>query len=209
LADDLERYARGEALHVRPPTMMQRFWSWTRRQPALASRLGALGLFYGIETANYFVGTINSQFHWRMSLVVGLWVVASIFCQQFLGNRRWLLPICFVWGTLDSLALLLALLIGYGAAGSLTVGYPLVIVASAMWFRVRFVGYITLLSLFSYGVLVIDFYYWRPELHLGMYAGADRHAIFAVSLVMLGAVVAYLVQRVRILSDFYGRAIDE
>ena len=31
---------------VRPPTLLQQFWSWTRRQPALASRLGALGLFY-------------------------------------------------------------------------------------------------------------------------------------------------------------------
>ena len=27
----------------------------------------------------------------------------------------------------------------------------------------RFVWFITLLSLLSYGVLVIDFYYWRPD----------------------------------------------
>ena len=36
------------------PRCVQRFWSWTRRQPALASRLGALGLFYVIETVNYY-----------------------------------------------------------------------------------------------------------------------------------------------------------
>ena len=40
LADDLDRFARGEVLAVRPPTMVQRCWSWVRRQPALASRLG-------------------------------------------------------------------------------------------------------------------------------------------------------------------------
>ncbi len=39
LADDLDRFARGEALAVRQPSLLQRFWGWTRRQPALASRL--------------------------------------------------------------------------------------------------------------------------------------------------------------------------
>jgi eukaryotic-like serine/threonine-protein kinase len=206
LADDLDRFARGEALEVRPPTPIQKFSTWTRRQPALASRLGALGLFYLIETVNYYYfGSVDAIFHRDMSRVVGLWIVASIICQQFLGSRRWSAPACFVWGSLDSLALCAALRIGYGAASALVVGYPLIIVASGLWFRVRFVWFITLLSLLSYGALVIDFYYWRPELHEGMYAGADRHVIFALAMLVMGAVVSYLVQRVRTLSTFYGR----
>ena len=40
-----------------------------------------------------------------------------------------------------------------------------------------------------------------------MYAGFDRHVIFAVALLVLGSVVSYLVQRVRILSSFYGRPV--
>jgi hypothetical protein len=40
-----------------------------------------------------------------------------------------------------------------------------------------------------------------------MYTGWDRHVIFAVALLVLGAVVAYLVDRVRTLSSFYGRAL--
>ncbi len=205
LADDLERFLRGEALEVRPPTAMQKFWSWTRRQPALASRLGALGLFYFIETANYVLGTVDGPFHRDVSIVLALWVAASIVCQQLLGSRRWAIPACFVWGTLDSLALFAILRIGYGAASSLVVGYPLIIIASGLWFRVRFVGFITLLSVLSYGVLVVDFYYWRPELHEGMYAGADRHVIFVLSLILMGAATSYLVHRVRTLSNFYGR----
>jgi len=207
LADDLERFARGEVLKVRPPTLVQQFWSWTRRQPALASRLSALGFFYGIETVNFFTGTVKSGFHGRVSLVIVLWIVSSIICQQFLESRRWSFSARYVWGTLDSLALLAVLLLGNGAASSLIVGYPLVIVASALWFRVRFVWFIMFLSLLSYGVLVIDFYYWRPELHEGFYAGFDRHVIFAVSLLILGSVVAYLVHRVRTLSSFYGRPV--
>ena len=207
LADDLDRFARGEVLQVRPPTPTQRFWSWTRRQPALASRLGALSVFYIVETVNYHFGTVPNSFHGPVSLVVALWIVASIVCQQLLGSRRWSIPARFVWGTLDSLALLTVLLLGDGAASSLVVGYSLVIVASGLWFRVRFVGYMTLLSLLSYGVLVLDFYYRRPELQDRAYPGWDRHVIFAVAIVVLGAIVAYLVQRVRTLSNFYGRPV--
>ena len=205
LADDLDRFARGEAIQVRPPTPLQWFCSWTRRQPALASRLGALGLFYVIGTINYFVEAVNTQFHKNISIIVALWIAASIACQQLLGSRRWSVPACFVWGTLDSLALFTVLLwVGDGATSALVVGYPLVIVASGLWFRVRFVWFMTLLSLLSYGVLVIDFYYWRPELHTGMYDGIDRHIIFALAMLLIGAVVSYLVQRVRTLSNFYG-----
>lgn len=209
LADDLDRFARGEVLQVRPPTPLQRFWSWTRRQPALASRLGALGLFYIVETANYFAGTVDSQFHGPVSLVVGLWVVASIICQQLLGSRRWSFPACFVWGTLDSLALLTVLWLGNSAASSLVVGYSLIIVASGLWFRERFVWFITLLSLLSYGLLVVDFYWRRTDLHESFegYLSIDRHIIFALALFVLGSVVAYLVRRVRTLSNFYGRPL--
>jgi len=208
LADDLDRFARGEALQVRPPTLWQRFWSWTRRQPALASRLGALSLFYINEMVSYYwANSVGAQFHWRVSLVVAFWIVVSIVCQQLLESRRWSVPARFVWGMFDSLALYAVLRLGYGAASSLVVGYPLIIVASGLWFRVRFVWFITLLSLLSYSVLVVDFYYWRPELHAGMYAGFDRHVIFGMALLVIGSVVAYLVQRVRTLSNFYGRPV--
>jgi serine/threonine-protein kinase len=203
LADDLDRFVRGDVLHARPPTLMQRCGAWTRRQPALASRLAVLGLFYLIDTVNYRAGAIDSRFHQSISLVVALWIIASVACQQLLGSRRWSIPACFIWGTLDSMALLAVLKIADGAASALVVGYPLIIVASGLWFRVRFVGFMTLLSLLSYGVLVIDFYYWRPELHAGMHAGMDRHVIFALALLVIGAVVAYLVQRVRTLSNFF------
>ena len=98
LAADLDRFARGEPLAVRPPTPAQRFWGWTRRQPALASRLGRSGLFYAIETVNFFAGAVNSQFHGRVSIVVAVWIAVSIVCQQFLENRRWSFSARYVWG---------------------------------------------------------------------------------------------------------------
>ncbi len=75
--------------------------------------------------------------------------------------RRWSIPTRFVWGTLDAAVLLAMLLVGNGLTSALMVGYPLLIAGSGLWFRVRFVWFMTALSLLSYGVLLIDFYVWR------------------------------------------------
>ena len=208
LADDLDRFARSEPLTVRPPHVGQRVLQWTRRQPALASRLGVLGLFYLVEAINFATGTVSWPFHEKISILLLIWAIVSFICQQFLDNQRWSVPARFVWGTLDTILLLATLLlVAGGVTSSLLVGYPLLIAGSALWFRVRFVGYMTALSLLSYGVLVIDFYRWRPELQEGFDPAMVRHVIFALSLVCLGAIVAYLVHRVRILSAFCGRQL--
>ena len=205
LAEDLRRFARGEPLEARPPDLRERVLRWGRRQPALASRLGALSVFYVVEMFNYYNSMVNTAFHARMSALVAIWAVASIVFQQFLDSRRWTMPARFGWGTLDSLMLLAVLLTADGAASPLTIGYPLLIVASGLWFRVRFVFYMAVLSLVSYGVLVADFYYRRPELQNNFDAGINRHVIFAVGLVIMAMAVAYLVHRLRMLSSYHER----
>ncbi len=209
LADELECYARGETPRVRPPTPMRRLWSWARRKPALASRLGALGVFYAVDWGNYLSGSagVDWAFHWKISIVLAAWAVVSIVCQQCLNRQRWAIPARYVWGTLDSVLLLAVLLIADGAASPLVVGYPLLVVGSGLWFRVRFVTLMTVSSLLSYGVLVLDFYWRRPGLQRGFDIQADRHIIFALSLLVLGIMVAYLVDRVRTLSKFYGQPL--
>lgn len=214
LAEDLEHFVRGEALQVRPPHLGQRLWNWVRRQPALASRLFGLGLFYLVEIAHYAagVGGVDWNYHWKITFLLSLWALASIVCQQFLDSRRWSIPARFVWGALDSLLLLAVLLVSDGAASPLIVAYFLLIVGSGLWFRVRFVWFMTALSLLSYGVLVVDFYRWRAEELWGANLprptfdnSPDRHIVFSVTLLVLGLLVAYLVHRVRTLSSFYRR----
>lgn len=204
LADDLERFMRGEELAVRPPNLPQRIGAWARREPALAWRLGALGLFYLVEMVNLAFGGVSWDFHVKMSILIALWAGVSIGFQQSLKSSRWSLPARFVWGTLDSVLLLAVLLVADGVASPLIVGYPLLIVASSLWFRVRFVFFMTSLSLLSYGILVWDFYFRRTSLQTTFPARIDRHVIVAVGMVVLGMVVAYLVQRVRALSRYYG-----
>ncbi len=208
LADDLDRFARHEPLSVRPPNVVERVTQWSRREPALAWRLGALAIFYLVELGNYHYGGVDWPFHWKMTVLAAAWLVIAVVCQQFVGHQRLAVPARFVWGTLDSLMLLVMLLFfADGAASALVVGYPLLIAGSGLWFRVRFVSFMTVLSLVSYGVLVIDFYYWRTGLQDHFDISFARHVLFAVSLVVLGTIVSSLVERLRMLSSFYGRQL--
>ena len=206
LADDLERFCRGEALAVKPPNPLQRIWSWARREPALSSRLTALAIFYVVELVQFIRGTggVDARFHAKMTLLIAIWALSSFALQQCLKLQRWSIPARFFWGGLDSILLLAVLLIADGIASPLVVGYPLLIVGAGLWFRVRFVWFMAALSLASYSLLLVDFYYWRTDLQRQFDAGFDRHIIFFVAMLVIAAVVAYLVDRVRALSTFYG-----
>ena len=94
-----------------------------------------------------------------------------------------------------------------GAASPLIVGYSLLIVASGLWYRVRFVWFMTALSMLSYGVLIFDFYSRRPELQAVCSPGIDRHVIFLVAMVLLAAATSYLVARIRTLSAYFGQKL--
>lgn len=209
LADDLRRFAQGEALRVRPPSLVRRFWSWPRRRPALAYRLGALGVFYVWGTVVSLANTgSESEFNWgefhgNLSVLMAAWAMASIVCQKFFESQRWSLAVGFAWGALDSAAFLTVLLMAHGAVSPLIIGYALLIAVSGFWFRERLVWYMTILSSISYGVLVVDYYCWRPEIHSP--GQDDRHVIVVVALVIQGMSIAYLVRRVRKLTRFCGQ----
>lgn len=209
LADDLERFCRGEALAVKPPRLVQRLWSWSRREPALSSRLAALAIFYGVELVQFVRGTggVDAPFHAKISLLIAVWALSSFALQQCLKLQQWSIPARFLWGGLDSILLLAVLFVADGIASPLVVGYPLLIVGSGLWFRVRFVWFMTALSLASYSILLVDFYYRRTQLQMKFDAGFDRHIIFFAAMLVIAGVVAYLVDRVRALSTFYGQRV--
>jgi len=138
-------------------------------------------------------------------LLILVWAATAVVFQQWMKSPRWSFPARFVWGALDSVLLLAVLLMADGAASPLVVGYPLLIVGAGLWFRVRFVWFMTALSLLSYGVLVVDFYCWRTYLQGSFDTNPDRHVIFAVGLIVIAGGVSYLVHRVRTLSTYYGQ----
>jgi hypothetical protein len=150
---------------------------------------------------------LDNDFHRTISVLVLIWAACSVSCQQLLKRQPWSIPARFLWGTLDSGILLAILLVADGVASPLILGYPLLIVGSGLWFRVRFVWFMTGLSLLSYGVLMADFYWRRTDLAERFDIRPDRHAIVVLALLVVAGAVAYLVQRVRALSSYFGQKL--
>lgn len=205
LADDLERYLKGEEVEARSGGVVQRVRRWLRREPALASRLGVFTLFYLVEAAYYLLGRFDGMFHYSVTAILSVWVAGSFVCQKLMNRDIRPLAVPFVWGLIDAGALLYLLLIADGAASPLLIGYPLLVVAAGLWFRVRLVWFMTALSVLSYLVLVVDCFTRRPELKSGSDLHSDDFIYFVVGLIAMGAAVAYQVERVRALSRYFER----
>ena len=234
LADDLEHFLKKETVTARPPNPLRRLFRWVRREPAVASRLAVLGIFFAIENVNYSLGYVSREFHLEMSILQVVWLVATIGFQQALRRlpiqsrekrqetssrfpwlglgredpQRWIIPARFVWGTFDSVMLLVVLLLADGVASPLVMIYPMMIVASGLWFRERFVWFIGILSAASYAVLLGAYYgHWhaveRP--HSATFDQPIRHVIFFVALAGTAWGVAHLVHRLRALTSYYGQ----
>ena len=206
LADDLQRYLRRENVKARPGGVIHRIRRWSRRQPVLVTHLAALTLSAGINQVGFFVGgdTANPGVHFRVMSILGGWIVISAICQWLLRKSRWQSAVRFGWCAVDA-ALLTAILAQNSVApGPILVGYPLLITASGLFFRVRLVWFMTLACVVGYAILLGLRRQWFGGMEIGG-PPWQYPIIFAVGLAVLGTVVAYQVYRVRVLSRYYRR----
>jgi eukaryotic-like serine/threonine-protein kinase len=130
-----------------------------------------------------------------------LWGAASYVFQRLLNNGCWPEDLPFAWAGADMLLWTALLLVdGVAPQGPLVVGYPCLIAASGLWFRVRMVWFTTFMALLSYAAVLTLYLLDDKPL-----AGIHKHLIFGVALLVTGFVVAYQVNRVRALSRYYER----
>jgi len=149
MADRLEQYLRGEGVDSASP--WQQLRRWTRREPELVSRLGGLGLITLLTQYNYYRSTDRDPLlHCEILGLLALWAVASVLFQMLLRRRRWATTGPYAWAATDIAALTGVLHLLDAFESSLMVGYPVMIAASGLWFRVPLVWFTTALS-------------WRPS----------------------------------------------
>jgi serine/threonine-protein kinase len=212
LADDLERHLNGEEIEAPRAGVFSRLRRWTRREPPLASRLIVLAVCCVIIQVNYEVAArlpgreVGLGLHLRALSLFVLWGLASLFFQRLLNRKEGEGWIPYAWAAADMVVLESLLLnatsdgITDGAVGTpFLVGFPVLIAASGLWFRVPVVWFTTALSVVAYGGLVL-----YHVLENGVTIRAPhQQVIFVVALLALGFVVAYQVKRVRALSRYY------
>ena len=200
LVDDLERFLRGDPLLRAAPGPVRSVIRWGRREPALASHLGAIAVSVLILQLKYMVSGSDPPYHLMVMSVFAAWGLTAVACCWLM--RRLKLPdiVQYAWAAFDAGFLSLLLYVtppepGQAGAGPLLVGYPLLIVASGLFFRVRLVTFMTVACLVSFGVLVAV---GREPVIRPQYT-----LIYAAALGVIGFVVGYQAYRVRILSGYF------
>lgn len=199
LAEDLERYLRGDAIDVRPAGLWPRFRRWARREPALVSRLVGVGLCIAISQFKhtFYPGDVTNGEHWSVLAPMFVWIGASIVFQQMLNREAWAELGRFLWAGADALLLSSVLYFTGVPPGPLMIGFPLMIAASGLWFQESLVWFMTGCSLLGYLVLALTLPSGNVAPH--------HHLFFLVFLAVMGVVVAYQVRRVKALTSYFAR----
>ncbi len=196
VAEDLERHLRKEPIQAPAVSVWHRLQRWVRREPALVSRMLGLGIGAGIVQVNFMLSTAEHPDHWLVMGVLVLWGVLSIALQKLQGAGRLAATIPFLWASLDGLLFTVVLFLADGPSDLLLAGYPMLVAASGLWFRVRMVWFMTAVCLAASAVLLLTGPE-RPDLP-SHYPG-----LFAAMLLIAGMIVAYQVHRIRVLSRYF------
>jgi serine/threonine protein kinase len=217
LADEIDRYLRGEVIDA--TTLIPRLRRWNRREPELVSRLGGLLLVALIAQFNYYVVSAKPDFwhHYTIEGVLALWALSAVIFQTMLRSGRHADQVRVFWSAADIAFLTIEIkLFEQIVAGSssdaevhvvttLLVGYPLLIAASGLWWRVRLVWITTALAMSAYVWLYINAALrWQPNGFSWSPSPDLQHPnIFLAALFLTGYVVARQVRRILLLSQYY------
>jgi eukaryotic-like serine/threonine-protein kinase len=198
LAQDLQRFLKGETIEAKPATLGQQFQRWARREPALVAHLATLGVCAAIAQLTYqLTHAVSLGFHTSIMAILVAWALVSFACQTAMRRPPWAEPMRFAWIWLDVVFFSLILYLDEAFASPLVIGYPLLIAASGLWFRDALVWFTTVMAILSFGVLLVLNWQEVQDVH--------KHIMFLVSLAATGFIVTYQVHRVRTLSRYYER----
>jgi serine/threonine-protein kinase len=199
LAEDLERFSRGEREVTHRDGPWTRLRRWCRREPELAARLGGLAILGSLVQINYLrEANPDRSAHLLVTAITVLWALASATYQVALRRERSIDALRLAWLGTEVILLTAILRIRDNPVSSGVVIYPLLIAAAGLWSRVRLVWWTTGLAEAAYAGLLLDAY------RRGRLAGVGNNPdIVLGALAVMGFVVAQHVKRIWAISSYY------
>jgi hypothetical protein len=129
-------------------------------------------------------------------LLFATWAGASILLQILLKRPRWKDPICYTWAAVDIVLYTSLLLFADPPRGPLLVGYPMLICASALFYRRTYVIFMT--SGCAVGFLMLVLLSGNPD-----FTKPDFVAIFITGMAVIGLILSTMIRRIRALCAYY------
>jgi serine/threonine-protein kinase len=217
LAGDLENYLHGDGIAA--TGLVSRLRRWNRREPELVARLGGLGLMVILTQINFYRSPQpNANLHWTIQAVLVLWAMLALLFRVLMRSGLRSDQVRVLWSGADIVCLtivtkLLESIEPGTTSGELVVrvettllvGYPLLIAASGLWWRVPLVWITTIMATAAFGWLYFDAALWRDGEHLSWRPSPElvHPNIFVAGLVLTGFVVVRQIKRIIALSRYY------
>ena len=197
LAEDLDRYLKEEPVQARAEGLIQYVRRWTRRNPALASRWGALTMGAGILQLSMIAGEASDDNYDQLMILLSMWFVTAWIFQRVQRSEPVSMVARCLWLASDAIFLTRMLTLARPPVGPLVIVYPMLIAAAGLFFHEGLVLFMTSVALFSYAV----FLWLRP----GEIVHWHYPLIFATVMTIIGCVIAHQVHRLRTLSRHFDR----
>jgi serine/threonine-protein kinase len=195
-ADDLGKFLKDEPVSWPEITWPQRLSAWWRREPILVSHLaGILATALIVSIAVISRGS-DYRYYVARILLFATWAGASILLQILLQRPRWKDPICYTWAAVDIVLYTSLLLFADPPRGPLLIGYPMLICASALFYRRTYVIFMT--SGCAVGFLMLVLLSGNPD-----FSKPDFVAIFITGMAVIGLILSTMIRRIRALCAYY------
>lgn len=200
MAADLRKFLRGEPVEIERPSISQRLLMWWRRESMLVTHLAGMIVVAAIMSIS-FVYRQETADPTRFTMKLGLVLIwgALSYLMQFLArfNARRLM-INLAWSTIDVTIFTMLMFLADPPRGLLLVGYPVLIAASGLFYRVRFVVYMICVcsaSMLLLATMIDDDPLTKRTDFIGIYLSC---------LIIVGLCVISMIRRVRGLSRYCG-----
>ncbi|TWU42838.1 serine/threonine-protein kinase [Novipirellula artificiosorum] len=195
---DLQRFLLNEPILRPRPTLSDRMQMWWRREPILVSHLcGIFSVLLVVIAAQLIRETDSQNTKLKVTLLL-VWLVGSLLFQRLSVVNRMTDVAHWLWAAFDVATYTTLIYWADPPRGLLLVGYPMMITASGLFYRARFVVFVT--SVCAIGFLLLCVSVEDP-----MTLRTDFCVIYLSGLVVLGLCLVSMIRRVRGLSDYFGR----
>jgi eukaryotic-like serine/threonine-protein kinase len=201
-AEDLGKFLKDEPVAWPEISLPQRLNAWWRREPILVSHLCGIGATAFIVSVAVLMRGSDVNFYLARMLIFTIWALASITLQWLLKRPKWKDPICLTWAATDIVLYTSLLLFADPPRGPLLVGYPMLICASALFYRRTFVVFMT--SGCALGFLALVLLSGKPD-----FIKPDFIAIFLSGLVVIGLILSTMIRRIRALCAYYDETVEQ
>ena len=194
LASDLDRYLRCEEIEARPAGLADRIRRWVRRETGLAARLAIMAAVATIFQVAHWLQHQPWDYHWKIKIAFVVWAVLAFVFQRLLRREKTAEFARLAWAVTDPV-ILTFVLCQLEDVGPNLVGYPVLIVASGLWFSMRLVMISTVACVVSYTTLIAIRQDPTNTPHYPL--------IFMTALVVIAGIVAFQVHRIGTLSRYF------